>query len=107
MTRIQRATIRNRFLSVVKRACIASIRDRVQLTIRVRLPVSDELATALLLTDHSKGPWTNEIDGGYQYRTYPIKTCYPEDVPGFARDLFAAVKLAKKLGKRIHVMRWQ
>ena len=106
MTRLKRATIRNRFLSTVKRACIASIRDRVQVTIRVRLPVSDELATALRLTDHSKGPWTYEIDG-YQYRTYPIKTCYPEDIPGFARDLFAAVKLAKKLGKRIHVMRWQ
>ena len=106
MTRLQRATIQGRFLATVKRACIPSMRDRVQLTIRVRLPVCDQLATALLLTDHSKGPWTNE-EGGYQYRTYPLKTCYPEDIPGFARDLFAAVKLAKKLGKHIHVMRWQ
>ena len=104
--RLQRATERNRFLTAVRRAAEPTMRDRVQVTIRLRLPVSAELATALRLTDHSKGPWTSEVDG-YQLRTYPIKTCYPEDLPGFARDLFAAVKLAKRMGKRIEIVRYK
>jgi hypothetical protein len=104
MTRLQRATERARFLTAVKRAAVTTMRDRVAVQIRARLPVSPDLHRALELYSHSKGPHINEVDG-YQVRTYPIKTNYPEDLPGFAMELLAAVKLAKRHGKRIELVR--
>ena len=105
MTRLQRATLYNRTLTAIKRAAVPTMRDMVEVDIRVTLPVSRELSRLLHKDGYSKGPW-QRMDGWTATFSYPIKTCYPEHLPGFAREVLRAMKQAKREGKRLVIVRY-
>ena len=107
MTRLQRATLCNRTLSAIKRAAVPTMADMVEVQIRVRLPVSHELFRALQCYEFTKGAspkWSS--DWTCVTLSYPIKTCYPEHLPGFAREVLRAMKQAKREGKRLIIVRY-
>lgn len=107
MTRLQRATLYNRTLTAIKRAAVPTMADRVQVDIRVTLPVSRELFRALQCYEFTKGAspeWSN--DWTRVTLSYPVKTCYPEHLPGFAREVLRAMKQAKREGKRLVIVRY-
>lgn len=106
MTRLQRALYPSRLLALIRRAAVPTMRDMVQVDIRVTLPISRELARRLRKGDYSKGPW-QKLDGWYLTLSYPVKTCYPEHLPGFAREMLYAMRLAKREGKRLIIVRYK
>jgi hypothetical protein len=45
------------------------------------------------------------MDGWTATFSYPVKTCYPEHLPGFAREIVAAMRVARREGKRLIIVR--
>ena len=91
-------------MAAIKRAAVPTMRDMVQVDIRVTLPISRELSRRLHKDDYSKGPW-KFLDGWTLTLSYPVKTCYPHHLSGFAREMLYAAKQAKREGKRLEVVR--
>lgn len=106
MTRLQRATLYNRTLSTIKRAAVPTMVDMVEVTLRVKAPISPDLRRLLESARFTYGAW-GALDDGYLTFTHPVKTCYPADFPGFAREVVAAMQLAQREGRRIEVVRYK
>lgn len=106
MTRLQRATLPARILATIKRAAVTTVQDRVQVTIRVRLPVSRELLRRLRKAEFSKGAWE---DWGHDMLTlsYVVKTNYTQDLPGFAREVLYSLRQARREGVRMQIVRFK
>lgn len=106
MTRLQRTLLYNRTLSAIRRAAVPTMRDMVEVDIRVTMPISREMSRLLHKDGYSKGPWTR-MDGWTATFSYPVKTCYPHHLPGFAREVLSAMKQAKREGKRLVIVRYK
>lgn len=106
MTRLARTLLPARTLALLRRAAVPTMVDTVEVTLRVKAPISPDLRRLLESVRFTKGAWTWR-EGGYLTFTHPVKTCYPADFPGFAREVVAAMGMAQREGRRIEVVRYR
>ena len=106
MTRLARALLPARTLALLRRAAVPTMVDMVEVTLRVKAPISANLRRLLESARFTKGAWTWR-EGGYLMFTHAVKTCYPADFPGFAREVVAAMRLARREGRRVEVVRYR
>jgi hypothetical protein len=96
-------------MAAIKRAAIPTahdihgVADRAEVAIQVRA-VSRDLDRALRLGRYTIGRYIVRSKGRVLY-TYTIKLNYHDHLPRFAAELYAASKLAKREGGRIHIVR--
>lgn len=106
MTRLARALLPARTLALLRRAAIPTMVDMVEVTLRVNAPISPDLRRLLESARFTYGAWGSLADGYLTFR-HPVKTCYPADFPGFAREVVAAMGLARREGRRVEVVRYK
>jgi len=104
MTRLARALLPARTLVLLRRSAVPTMADRVEVDLRVKAPISPGLRRLLESARFTYGAWGSLADGRLTFR-HPVKTCYPADFPGFAREVVMAMRLAQREGRRIEVVR--
>ena len=106
MTRLARALLPARTLALLRRNAVPTMVDTVEVSLRVKAPISPDLRRLLESAQFTKGAWAWR-EGGHLFFTHAVKTCYPADFPGFAREVVAAMRLAQREGRRIEVVRYR
>ena len=106
MTRLRRALLPARTLALLRRAAVQGSADLAYVALRVNVPISPDLRRLLESARFTKGAWVWR-EGGHLFFTHAVKTCYPADFPGFAREVVAAMRLARREGRRIEVVRYK
>ena len=106
MTRLARALLPARTLAILRRNAVPTMVDTVEATLRVKAPISPDLRRLLESARFTKGAWTWR-EGGHLFFTHAVKTCYPADFPGFAREVVAAMGMAQREGRRVEVVRYR
>ena len=106
MTRLARALLPARTLALLRRNAVPVASDLVCVSLYVNGPISHDLRWLLESARFTKGAWVSE-GGDLLIFTHAVKTCYPADFPGFAREVVAAMRLARREGRRIEVVRYR
>ena len=106
MSRLQRATFPARVLSILRRNAVPTMCDVVEVDLRVKAPISPDLRRLLESARYSKGASGTNADGHLTFR-HPVKTCYSDDFPGFARSIVVAMRQARCEGRSIEIVRYK
>ena len=106
MTRLARALLPARTVALLRRNAVPTMADMVEVSLRVKAPISPDLRRVLESARFTKGAWVSE-GGNLLIFTHAVKTCYPADFPGFAREVIAAMRLARREGRRVEVVRYR
>ena len=106
MTRLARALLPARTLALLRRNAVPVASDLVCVSLYVNGPISPDLRRLLESGRYTKGAWVSE-GGDLLIFTHAVKTCYPADFPGFAREVVAAMGMAQREGRRIEVVRYR
>ena len=106
MTRLARALLPARTLALLRRSAVPVASDLVCVSLYVNGPISADLRWLLESARFTKGAWV-WCEGGHLFFTHAVKTCYPADFAGFAREVVAAMGMARREGRRIEVVRYR